>query len=243
MLIYGGYRDLKGSLGDLWAFHFETGSWHLFASHDLHKQQNVQPWYLFSGLLSSSSSSFPSPRHSHTSVLHNNMNLYIHGGMQDLQELQDFWKFDLKTRLWTQIKTKYGPGPLHGHVGLLALESLLLMAGERDGKAVDEFWRFDFLNELWERIVLNGCRPCPRVWAWGTILPMVYKRVQGNPNDGLNHPHGHDLMQNQVSSPASTEENKYWWDYDESLADHPEDPEEEEKEGAKVNSFAITLYE
>jgi len=22
MLIYGGYRDLKGSLGDLWAFHF-----------------------------------------------------------------------------------------------------------------------------------------------------------------------------------------------------------------------------
>lgn len=25
MLIYGGYRDLKGSLGDLWAFHFGKG--------------------------------------------------------------------------------------------------------------------------------------------------------------------------------------------------------------------------
>ncbi|XP_035701191.1 tip elongation aberrant protein 1 isoform X2 [Folsomia candida] len=215
MLVYGGYRDLKGSLGDLWAFHFETESWHLFSSHDLHKK-NAKPWYFsFSGGFTSSSSYFPCPRHSHIAALHNS-SLYIHGGMQDLLELGDLWRFDLKTRLWTQIKTKYGPGPLHGHVGLVALDSLLILAGERGGKAVDEFWRFDFLAETWERIVLNGCRPCPRVWPWGTILPIVYKRVQGTPNEN---------QANSQTSPGSTE-NKYWWDYDESMLAHPEDDDE-----------------
>lgn len=191
---------------------------------------------------------FPLPRHSHVAVLHGTDSLFVHGGMQDLIELGDLWKFDLKARSWMQVKTKYGPGPIHGHVGLMALESLLILSGERAGKAVDEFWRFDLYSETWERIVLNGCRPCPRVWAWGAILPVVYKRVrvdpsgkQGQVSPGsagncsnyskplfvLNFPHN---LINVVCS-RIVDENKYWWDYDESIVAHPEDDEEEDVGG------------
>ena len=35
----------------------------------------------------------PPPRHRHSAVLHNNA-LWVFGGMTDLQERSDFWRFD-----------------------------------------------------------------------------------------------------------------------------------------------------
>ena len=35
----------------------------------------------------------PSPRHRHTAVLHDNA-MWVYGGMNDLQEKSDFWRFD-----------------------------------------------------------------------------------------------------------------------------------------------------
>ena len=56
----------------------ETESWHLFYRH-------IPPaWY----------NSVPSARHNHAGVVHAGF-LYIYGGMCNLEERGDFWKFDL----------------------------------------------------------------------------------------------------------------------------------------------------
>ena len=49
-----------------------------------------QTWHLVSqgGMVDG-----PPPRHRHSAVLHNNA-LWVFGGMTDLQERSDFWRFD-----------------------------------------------------------------------------------------------------------------------------------------------------
>ena len=51
-----------------------------------------QTWHLVSqgGLVDPNG---PPPRHRHSAVLHNNA-LWVFGGMTDLQERSDFWRFD-----------------------------------------------------------------------------------------------------------------------------------------------------
>ena len=44
-------------------------------------------------LISQGGSDVPSPRHRHTAVLHDNA-MWVYGGMNDLQEKSDFWRFD-----------------------------------------------------------------------------------------------------------------------------------------------------
>ena len=73
MYIYGGYQDLRGSTSDLWAFHFPSKTWHL---------------------VSQGGAADCPPRHHHSAVLHDS-SMWIFGGMSDLQETSDCWKFDL----------------------------------------------------------------------------------------------------------------------------------------------------
>ena len=44
-------------------------------------------------LISQGGSEAPTARHRHTAVLHDNA-MWVHGGMTDLQEKSDFWRFD-----------------------------------------------------------------------------------------------------------------------------------------------------
>ena len=73
MYIYGGYQDLRGSTSELWAFHFPSKTWHL---------------------VSQGGAADCPPRHHHSAVLHDS-SMWIFGGMSDLQETSDCWKFDL----------------------------------------------------------------------------------------------------------------------------------------------------
>lgn len=140
MLIYGGYQDLRGSSSELWSFHFETESWHL---------------------LSTTGETSPAPRHKHTSVLHCD-SMYIYGGMTDLQERNDCWKWDINTCAWYLIKTKQGPGPLHGHAACRLPSCMLIFGGESNGTLTNELWRFHFPSETWEKLTVSGAKPQPR---------------------------------------------------------------------------------
>lgn len=73
MHIYGGYQDLRGSSSELWSFDFVTERWHL--------------------TLLSSHVDQPPARHNHSSVVHDAA-MWVYGGMTDLQERNDFWKWD-----------------------------------------------------------------------------------------------------------------------------------------------------
>ncbi|XP_030761818.1 tip elongation aberrant protein 1-like [Sitophilus oryzae] len=144
MLIYGGYQDLKGSCGDLWAFHFDTESWHLVFTPP-----------------NKSSEQCPPSRHKHSAAIHEET-LWIYGGMTDLQERSDLWKFDFYTKIWTNIKTKVNPGPLHSHACCKMPSSMILFGGERNGQSSNDLWKFIFDVESWEKIVINGVKPQPR---------------------------------------------------------------------------------
>ncbi|XP_046490732.1 uncharacterized protein [Neodiprion pinetum] len=139
MLIYGGYQDLRGSSPELWAFHFETESWHLL----------------------SSSECGPAARHKHSAVLHEDA-VYIYGGMTDLQERSDCWRWDVNTASWCLLKSKPGPGPLHGHAACRLPSCMLLFGGESGGLPTNELWRFHFGTETWEKLCVPGLKPQPR---------------------------------------------------------------------------------
>ncbi|XP_051155421.1 host cell factor 2-like [Leptopilina boulardi] len=155
MLIYGGYQDLRGSSPELWAFHFETESWHLL----------------------SSSECGPAARHKHSSVLHDDA-MYIYGGMTDLQERSDCWRWDVHTASWCMLKNKPGPGPLHGHAACRLPSCMLIFGGESGGLATNELWRFHFGTETWEKLAVPGPKPQPR--AESVALAVSELVIRGN---------------------------------------------------------------
>ncbi|CAG9761028.1 unnamed protein product [Ceutorhynchus assimilis] len=144
MLIYGGYQDLRGSCGELWAFHFDTESWHLVS---------VPP--------NKPSDQFPFPRHKHSAVVHGEA-MWIYGGMTDLNERGDLWKWDFYTKTWTNIKSKLNPGPLHSHACCKMPSSMIIFGGERNGQSSNDLWKFNFDIESWEKIIISGLKPQPR---------------------------------------------------------------------------------
>ncbi|KAG5877984.1 hypothetical protein JTB14_032215 [Gonioctena quinquepunctata] len=145
MLIYGGYQDLRGSCSELWAYHFDTGSWHLVSTSP-----------------SRGSDQSPPPRHKHSAVLQGD-SMWIYGGMTDLQERSDLWRWDIPSRTWHCVKSKINPGPLHSHAACkLPSSCMLVFGGERSGQTCNDLWRFRFALETWEKITISGVKPQPR---------------------------------------------------------------------------------
>ncbi|XP_043270691.1 uncharacterized protein [Venturia canescens] len=159
MLIYGGYQDLRGSSPELWAFHFETESWHLL----------------------SSSECGPAARHKHSAVLHCDA-MYVYGGMTDLQERSDCWRWDVNTASWYLLKSKPGPGPLHGHAACRLPSCMLIFGGESGGLATNELWRFHFGTETWERLAVPGPKPQPRAESVALAVSELLIRGPGTDN-------------------------------------------------------------
>nr|XP_026486504.1 leucine-zipper-like transcriptional regulator 1 [Vanessa tameamea] len=112
LLIYGGYKDLRGSTNELWAFHYESESWHQVRT----------------------SSAGPA-RHRHAAALHDNR-LYVHGGQCDLRDCADLWHYD------TSAPPHAAPAPAgflreisklsSFHIRRAARCSYTVLAGERD---------------------------------------------------------------------------------------------------------------
>ncbi|KAF5290221.1 hypothetical protein FQA39_LY14775 [Lamprigera yunnana] len=144
MLIYGGYQDLRGSCSELWGYHFESGSWHLISSSS-----------------KSNPDLCPPPRHKHSAILHEDA-MWIYGGMTDLQERSDFWKWDITSNTWINFKSKQHPGALHSHAACHLLSSMIIFGGERDGHSTNDLWKFSFTTETWDKINIIGVKPQPR---------------------------------------------------------------------------------
>ncbi|KAG7308322.1 hypothetical protein JYU34_005516 [Plutella xylostella] len=149
LLVYGGYMDLKGSTNELWAFHYESESWHQVRTAG------------------------PGPaRHRHAAALHDNK-LYVHGGQCDLRECADLWHYDTMSRVWSQVRTpaKLSPGPRSGHAALRAGAHLYIFGGESAAVPTNELWRFHFATESWERIHQNLSWPSARVDCRLLLVP------------------------------------------------------------------------
>ncbi|CAH1638453.1 unnamed protein product [Spodoptera littoralis] len=179
LLIYGGYKDLRGSTHELWAFHYESESWHQVRTAS------------------------PGPaRHRHAAALHDNR-LYVHGGQCDLRDCADLWYYDTMSRVWSQVRTpaKLAPSARSGHAGLRAGAHLYIFGGETHGHSTNELWRFHFATETWERIVQSLKWPSPRVDSCALLIPAAPPRVRSAPANRLG-PNRHS-MSSRPDPPAS----------------------------------------
>lgn len=70
--------------------------------------------------------------------------MWIYGGMTDLHERNDLWKWDIVSRTWSSIKTKQNPGPLHSHAACRLPSSMIVFGGERSGLPTNDLWKFNF---------------------------------------------------------------------------------------------------
>ncbi|XP_045518420.1 rab9 effector protein with kelch motifs-like [Pieris brassicae] len=159
LLIYGGYKDLRGSTNELWAFHYESETW-----------QQVR------------TSTVGPARHRHAAALHE-ARLYIHGGQCDLRACADLWHYDTISRVWTQVRTpaKLSPPARSGHTGLRAGAHLYIFGGETNGHPTNELWRFHFATETWERILQSVKWPSARVDSRALLISGAPQRAHSAP--------------------------------------------------------------
>ncbi|XP_068231016.1 uncharacterized protein [Palaemon carinicauda] len=148
MIIYGGYQDLRGSSAELWSFNLKDETWTQLASRG---EQ-------------------PPARHAHSAVLHDNQ-MWVYGGMTDLQERNDFWRYDTVGRTWTQMRSRPSPGYLHSHVAAKLHSSMIVFGGERQGEILNDLWRYYFVTGTWERLMPSGIKPQPRSQFCAFIAP------------------------------------------------------------------------
>ncbi|CAH1154356.1 unnamed protein product, partial [Phaedon cochleariae] len=98
--------------------------------------------------------------------------MWIYGGMTDLQERADLWKWDIPSRTWYSVKCKVSPGPLHSHAACrLPSSSMLVFGGEKGGQNSNELWKFSFGLETWEKVTTTSVKPQPRSESIALTVP------------------------------------------------------------------------
>lgn len=115
----------------------------------------------------------PPARHNHSCVVYEGA-MWVYGGMTDLQERADFWRYHFETNQWQRVKCqKGGPLEVHSHAAVQAQGSMYLFGGERGGTANNELWRYHFATETWERIHTEGALPNPRCRHVALVNPSL----------------------------------------------------------------------
>eukprot|EP00347_Sterkiella_histriomuscorum_P002778 403366836 len=153
MIIFGGYV-MGGKANDLWCYNFEQNEWtelekgdYMITDHKYHlKHANERP----------------TPRIGAGMIYHNKA-VYLFGGHDEANEkLDDFWKFDLSTKSWSQIQAE-GTRPT-GRNGLTMVDinnKIVMFGGILEvTKETDEVFIYDFAMNKWfiyeTQLNLNG---------------------------------------------------------------------------------------
>ncbi|XP_047737878.1 uncharacterized protein LOC108683196 [Hyalella azteca] len=148
MIVYGGFQDLHGSTNEMWTFIVLQEVWQKVCCRG----------------------DLPPARHAHTAVLYDGF-MWVYGGMTDLQERNDLWKYHVESRTWTVVRARQGPGCLHSHVAAVLRGVMVVFGGERQGELLDELWRFHFSTLIWERLIPSGPKPQPRSQFCAFVAP------------------------------------------------------------------------
>ncbi|KAG2441016.1 hypothetical protein HXX76_003869 [Chlamydomonas incerta] len=111
LYVFGGYSSSRGVTGELWTFHMDHHEW-------------WQP---------NTTGDQPPPRRNHVAALVGGR-LYIHGGFNGTECLDDAWVLDPQTWHWERLRTT-GPAPSRrrGHAAEVVDDRYLLVHGGYDG--------------------------------------------------------------------------------------------------------------
>lgn len=122
MYVFAGYDGF--TLNELHRFNFETNTWREV------KQRLNSPW--------------PSKRYRTSAALYNNF-MYIYGGHNAINQLGDFWKFDLKKFIWEEIKIKDNmPLSRDSHTTFVHKDSLYIHGGTLKQLSKGDFFEYNF---------------------------------------------------------------------------------------------------
>ncbi|ETO23967.1 hypothetical protein RFI_13191 [Reticulomyxa filosa] len=108
----------------------------------------------------------PSPRKSSTLVYHDGC-LYLFGGNYKEKCLNDFYKYDIKSRCWSQIVVKGKiPSARDRHSLTLVNEESLVLFGGFGGEQefLNDLWSFDIKSKTWTLLPEQGSIPSPRLF-------------------------------------------------------------------------------
>jgi hypothetical protein len=140
--------------GGLWTFTPSTSSWSLITPAD-------------------PSAPYPEARSYHSATTDGSNKLFVHAGCPASGRLRDFWSFDVRSRVWTELPE--APGPARGGTSLCFAAGKVWRMGGFDGKEeiggfVDSF---DLGSGKWESFgfQVDGVKG-PGARSVGTLLPV-----------------------------------------------------------------------
>ncbi|KAM3916280.1 leucine-zipper-like transcriptional regulator 1 homolog [Leptodactylus fuscus] len=145
MFVYGGYFDIAGAVEEFWVFYFDTQKWSQLSPH--------------------TRGMGPGPRHGHSCVTHNAA-MFLFGGLKNMAEQNDFWRFDFRRHNWSVIKTSFGPPKLVGHGCVVHRGCLWIVGGGLPSRTpAHNLWKYQFASRSWKKISRDKQRvDCARMY-------------------------------------------------------------------------------
>ena len=143
VLVFGGYDGLN-RVNDLYKFDLQTKTW-----------TKESPGGASRGVP-------PSPRDRHTAVVHGKC-FYVFGGYDGSSRVNDFFKYDLERKTWSEVLAVHGtpPTPRHSHAAVVYGDSMFVFGGY-DGSYRKDFHEFNFKTSTWTQVPKMGRVPHAR---------------------------------------------------------------------------------
>lgn len=89
--------------------------------------------------------------------------LYIFGGYDGSNRVNDFYKFDFKTSRWSQIiSSSTLPSARDRHITVSYEQCIYIFGGYDGNNRINDFWQFDTNTEVWSLVEGGGTPPTPR---------------------------------------------------------------------------------
>jgi len=114
----------------------------------------------------------PQPRSAHSAVVYKK-EMYIFGGWNGHQSLNDLYSLNLETLQWRQIQCENGPSKRRMHSCVVYSNKMYLFGGydeSRPAESFNELLCFDFESESWKEIACQGKIPKGRSRAGATVI-------------------------------------------------------------------------
>ncbi|XP_043238778.1 multiple epidermal growth factor-like domains protein 8 [Amphibalanus amphitrite] len=146
--LFGGYSLSRGALNDIQQFETRGNTWQQVTV----QYQPSRPY-------------LPSGRFFHAAAyVTSQREIYIYGGTDGNEFLRDCWRFNIKTKMWNEVRVPALLPPLAGHTLTYRkkdnLRSLLLLGGvSPQGGWLDDVWEYDVTRGAWLRLNCTGTKP------------------------------------------------------------------------------------
>ncbi|CEM13230.1 unnamed protein product [Vitrella brassicaformis CCMP3155] len=139
MYVFGGY-DGSNRVNDFLKYNFKTTKW---------------------SQIQSGAERGPSARDRHVAVAHDKC-IYIFGGYDGSNRINDFWCFDTENETWTPIESQgTTPSPRHSHSAVEYNHSMYVFAGY-DGNYRSDFHEFNFAQRKWAPVQVKNQNQAPK---------------------------------------------------------------------------------